>query len=269
MPHHRPCRRLFVLAAVLSLAAIIAGCGQSKPSAQAPVQPEQRRTASVQETSTPGQEAALAPTPDESNATCRDERSIEESERNRAACFQLRPGVTTTKVVKVPVKSAKAAKVAKSNTKKGQKTAAPKAASQKTQVVRTTGRCQPQSLIYARCRTGFMTCRLGDTSPVQWFACAKKNNSTSATPVTGSVIVLDVNTRRGMPTGHPAYVEAVKKNQNSTWTLRISHTNYDRKCHLDLDATVLFDPKRMTASFTTGPWGPWAKDLKALGFILR
>ena len=114
-----------------------------------------------------------------------------------------------------------------------------------------------------------MTCRLGDTSPVQWFACAKKNNSTSSTPIIGSVIVLDVNSRRGMPTGHPAYVEAIKKNQDGTWTLRISHTNYDRKCHLDQDATVLFDPKRMTASFATGPWSTWAKDLKALGFILR
>jgi hypothetical protein len=264
MPNHRPCRRLFVLAAILSLAAITAGCGQSKPSLQAPAQTEQQHTTSVQEASTPSQEDAPTPTPDES--TCRDERSIEESERNRAACFHLRPGVTTTKVVKVPAKSAK---TTKSTTKKGQKAAAPKAAIQKTKVVQTTGRCQPQSLIYARCRTGFMTCRLGDTSPVQWFACAKKNHSTSATPVTGSVIVLDVNTRRGMPTGHPAYVEAVKKNQDGTWTLRISHTNYDRKCHLDLDATVLFDPKRMTASFTTGPWGPWAKDLKALGFILR
>jgi len=265
MPNHRLCRRLFVLAAVLFLTAITAGCGKSKPSAQVPAQTEQQHTAALaKEAELPHQETASKPNP--SDPSCRDERSIEESERNRAACFHLRPGVTTTKVVKVP---AKTAKVTKTSTKKGQKTAVPKAAIQKTKVVQTTGRCQPQSLIYARCRTGFMTCRLGDTSPVQWFACAKKNNSTSATPVTGSVIVLDVNTRRGMPTGHPAYVEAIKKNHDGTWTLRISHTNYDRKCHLDLDATVLFDPKRMTASFATGPWGPWAKDLKALGFILR
>ena len=169
----------------------------------------------------------------------------------------------------VSATNVKTGKTAKTPTKKGAKSTAKPPATTKTKVVHTTGRCQPQSLIYARCRTGIATCRLGDTSPVQWFACARKNNSTSATPVTGSVIVLDVNTRRGMPTGHPAYVEAVKKNQDGTWTLRISHTNYDRKCHLDLDATVLFDPKRMTASFATGPWASWAKDLKALGFILR
>lgn len=82
-------------------------------------------------------------------------------------------------------------------------------------------------------------------------------------------MVLDTNSRRGMPTGHPAYVEAVHVNPDGTWTLRISHTNYDRKCHLDLDATVLFHPKHMTATFQSGPWGPWAKGLKVLGFILR
>jgi surface antigen len=134
---------------------------------------------------------------------------------------------------------------------------------------RTVGCCQPQSLIYARCRTGIKSCQLGDTSPVQWFACARKNGATTATPTAGSVIVLDANTGRNMPTGHPAYVEEVAKNQDGTWTLRISHTNYDRKCHLDLDATVLFDPKRMTASFESGPWGPWAKNLKVMGFILQ
>jgi len=98
---------------------------------------------------------------------------------------------------------------------------------------------------------------------------ARRLFADTQTRVTPPAAPKEPNTRRGMPTGHPAYVEAVKKNQNGTWTLRISHTNYDRKCHLDLDATVLFDPKRMTASFTTGPWGTWAKDLKALGFILR
>ena len=256
-----PIRLPFLLALILFLAT---GCGQSKPAASTPQPPKPP----PRQSAPPAQQEPAVPQKNApgTNDTCRDEQAIQESERNRAACFQLRPGVTTTKVVKIPVKTAKATK---SSTKKGQKTTSKKAAIQKTKVEQTTGRCQPQSLIYARCRTGFMTCKLGDTSPVQWFACAKKNNSTSATPVTGSVIVLDVNSRRGMPTGHPAYVEAAEKNQNGTWTLRISHTNYDRKCHLDLDATVLFDPKRMTASFTTGPWGPWAKELKALGFILR
>ncbi len=264
MPSPPFCLHFLVIAAFVLLSS---GCGQSKP-AQSALQPAQSENSAA-----PAKEAGIAspesaPEQDGPNRTCRDERAIQDSERNRDACFRLQPGATTTKVVKQPV-PAKTGKTTTSNTKKGQKTAAKAPVTTATKVVRTTGRCQPQSLIYARCRTGIMTCRLGDTSPVQWFACARKNNSTSSTPVVGSVIVLDVNTRRGMPTGHPAYVEAVKKNQDGTWTLRISHTNFDRKCHLDQDATVLFNPKRMTASFVTGPWGPWAKDLKALGFILR
>lgn len=82
-------------------------------------------------------------------------------------------------------------------------------------------------------------------------------------------MVLDVNARRGMPTGHPVYVEEACPNADGTWTLRISHTNYDRKCHLDLDAKVIFYPQTMEASFLSGPWSTWAKNLKVCGFILR
>jgi hypothetical protein len=131
------------------------------------------------------------------------------------------------------------------------------------------GCCQPQSLIYARCRSQIVSCRLGDTSPVQWYTCAKQQGNTSKQPVAGSIMVLDGNARRKMATGHPVYVEAVRKNANTTWELRISHTNYDRQCRLDLDSAVHFDEQRMTASFHSGPWASWARDLKVLGFIVR
>lgn len=131
------------------------------------------------------------------------------------------------------------------------------------------GRCQPQCIPYARCRSGIMTCRLGDTSPVGWFQCAKKNKDTTSTPKAGSLMVIDVNTRHNMATGHLGYVEEACPNADGTWRLRFSHTNYDRKCHLDLDAEVLFNPKTMTATFLSGPWKPWAKNLKICGFILR
>lgn len=131
------------------------------------------------------------------------------------------------------------------------------------------GCCQPQSLIYARCRTGMVSCRLGDTSPVQWFSCAKKMGNAMTAPAGGTVMVLDANVRRKMYTGHPVYVENAKKNGNGTWLLRVSHTNYDRQCHLDEDARVIYDPQNMTASFQSGPWGSWARDLKVLGFIVR
>ncbi len=131
------------------------------------------------------------------------------------------------------------------------------------------GCCQPQSLIYARCRSQIGSCRLGDTSPVQWYSCAKQQGNTIKQPVSGAIMVLDGNARRKMPTGHPVYVEAVRKNGSTTWELRISHTNYDRQCRLDLDGTVHFDEQRMTASFHSGPWASWARDLKVLGFIVR
>ncbi len=156
-------------------------------------------------------------------------------DQNRADCFKLKPGKTT--------KNSKGKTV--------------------------TGRCQPQCIPYARCRSGIMTCRLGDTSPVQWFQCARKNKATTSIPKAGSIMVIDVNARRKMSTGHLGYVEEACPNSDGTWTLRFSHTNYDRKCHLDLDAKVLFNPKTMTASFLSGHWKTWAKDLKILGFVLR
>lgn len=156
-------------------------------------------------------------------------------DQNRADCFKLKPGKTT--------KNSKGKTV--------------------------TGRCQPQCIPYARCRSGIMTCRLGDTSPVQWFQCARKNKATTSIPKAGSIMVIDVNARRKMSTGHLGYVEEACPNRDGTWTLRFSHTNYDRKCHLDLDAKVLFNPKTMTASFLSGHWKTWAKDLKILGFVLR
>jgi hypothetical protein len=131
------------------------------------------------------------------------------------------------------------------------------------------GCCQPQSLIYARCRSGMGSCRLGDTSPVQWFSCAKKYGYTNVLPRAGTIMVFDSNPRRKMPTGHPVFVEEAIRNGNGTWKLRISHTNYDRQCHLDLDAAVHYDPTRMTASFESGAWSAWARDLRVLGFIER
>lgn len=256
---------------------VAAGCARTPPPDQAPSARTQQIPASEQGKNSASPDTVSAPGQDIPPATCPDERTIRQSERDRANCYHLQPGVTVTK----KKGSSKAVQVVKGTKKKGQKPAAGTktlagkkkgkvtAAPQKDEYQTTTGRCQPQSLIYARCRTGIKTCRLGDTSPVQWFACAQKNRATTSTPIAGSVMVLAVNSRRGMPTGHPMYVEEVKANKDGTWMLRITHTNYDRKCHLDLDARVLFDPKQMTAAFQSGPWSTWAKDLKTLGFILR
>ena len=229
-----PILRLLILALILTACA-----------AKTPVPTPREQAPAAMPTPRPEPPIAPAPAPAQSaeDESCDECEALNQGKGNEA-CFKLQPG----KVTKV---------------NKGKK-------DKKGKKIKTvTGRCQPQSLIYARCRTGIITCRLGDTSPVQWFACARKNKATTSTPKPGSVMVLDVNKRRGMPTGHPAYVEDATRNADGTWTMRISHTNSDRKCHLDKDAKVIFYPKTMEASFLTGPWGSWAKKLKVCGFILR
>jgi len=196
-----------------------------------------------------------------------DPAAVRNSEFNRASCYNLRPA--QKKVSKQKIHDKGNGKKAKVTAKRSPAKTTKKKQLRTKEVVRTVGLCQPQSLIYARCRTGIDTCRLGSTSPVQWFACARTNGATSKIPVAGSVIVIGAHPERRIHTGHPAYVEEARCNGDGTWTLRISHTNYDRKCHLDLDAKVIFYPRTMTASFVGGHWSAWAKDLKVLGFILH
>jgi hypothetical protein len=238
--------RLSVTAASYMLVlflAFVSGCAKTAPQPSTPLQAPSDNATIVPETPPAAQNPAPAVSPSAESkpgpksteeAPCL-ECETADTEKNRANCFKLQPGKTT-------------------KTKSGK-------------IV--TGRCQPQCVPYARCRSGIMTCRLGDTGPVQWFLCARKNKATTSIPKAGSIMVIDVNTRRKMPTGHLGYVEEACPNPDGTWTLRFSHTNYDRKCHLDLDAKVLFNPKTMTATFVTGAWKAWAKDLKISGFILR
>ena len=223
--------RHLLIATVVAFLLFATGCVQSPPTSTQ----EQQPTCAEKDKSTSVPDTGLEPEQNDLLSQGPDARKVRDSEHGRAQCYNLQPGAVTLK-------------------KKGH---------------RTAGRCQPQSLIYARCRTGLTSCRLGDTSPVQWFSCARRSGNTTPHPTAGSVMVLDVNVKRGMSTGHPVYVEHVKANGDGTWVLRISHTNYDRKCHLDLDATVLYNPAHMTASFRSGPWSTWASDLKVLGFILR
>lgn len=211
--------------------------GPTQASAPAPPATVQKASLPPQNATTPSAPQTGAPSGEQQPAedgTCLECESVT-SGKDRAECFKLRPGKT--------VKNTKGTAVA--------------------------GRCEPQCIPYARCRSGFMSCRLGDTSPVQWFECARKAGATSSVPKAGSLMVIGVEKRHNMATGHLGYVEEACPNPDGTWTLRFSHTNYDRKCHLDLDARVLFNPKTMRAAFQSGPWKPWARDLKILGFILK
>lgn len=128
--------------------------------------------------------------------------------------------------------------------------------------------CQPQSIPYARCRSRITSCNLGNTSPVQLFNCEHQRGYTSSVPKAGSLMSIGVNRIHHMSTGHTLYVEEVCRESSEHFKLRVSHTNYDRQCHLEEDAWVDYDSKRKTADFESGHWAAWGKDLPVQGFIL-
>jgi hypothetical protein len=138
---------------------------------------------------------------------------------------------------------------------------------EKTKKIVVTGRCQPQCLIYARCRSGFMSCRLGNTNPLSWWPCAESQGLTSQIPLPGSVMLLEKQDDARMRVGHAVYVEEACKLKNGQFLLRVSHANYNQRCSLDLDAKVLYNPQTRTANFLSGVWKKWAKSLRAFGFV--
>lgn len=129
--------------------------------------------------------------------------------------------------------------------------------------------CQPQSIPYARCRSQISSCNLGNTSPVELFNCEQKLGYTSSIPQAGALMSIGVNQQHHMSTGHTLYVEEVCPNPDGTYKLRVSHTNYDRQCHLEEDVWVHYDPHKLSADFNTGHWAAWGKHLPIQGFILR
>lgn len=128
--------------------------------------------------------------------------------------------------------------------------------------------CQPQSIPYARCRSQISSCNLGNTSPVELFNCEQKRGYTSAIPQAGALMSIGVNQQHHMTTGHTLYVEEVCPNPDGTYKLRVSHTNYDRQCHLEEDVWVHYHPQQQYADFNTGHWAAWGKHLPIQGFIL-
>ena len=130
------------------------------------------------------------------------------------------------------------------------------------------GRCEPQCVPYARCRTGIDSCRLGrESNSLTWFACEKKHRNTTDEPGPGMVMVLLANARRNMPTGHCLVVEKATPQGKDAWLLVVSHANWDTHCALEANARVLYNRKTMKAAFLSGEWKDWASDLAVAGFI--
>lgn len=133
-----------------------------------------------------------------------------------------------------------------------------------------SGRCEPQSLPYGRCRSGIMSCRLGkENGPLTWFACEQKRGKTGNDPRPGSILVLAANAGHAMPTGHIMYVEAVHPITPTTYKLILSHTNYDRKCSLETNIEAIYNRATMSLDLQSGAWKAWGRGLKLAGFILN
>jgi hypothetical protein len=131
-------------------------------------------------------------------------------------------------------------------------------------------RCEPQSLPFARCRSGISSCGLGwNNGPLTWFACEKQHNNTSLIPRDNSVLILGANKRNHMPTGHVAYVEKVIAEKAPHYRIIFSHTNYDRRCSLETNIEADYNSSAKTLDILTGAWKDWGKGLPVSGFILK
>jgi len=131
-------------------------------------------------------------------------------------------------------------------------------------------RCEPQSLPFARCRSGIDSCRLGyENGPLTWFACEQQRGNTSVEPQPGSILILGANSRRKMATGHVAYVEEVAAQSATVYRLIFTHTNYDRRCSLESRIEATYDSVARTLDIHTGAWQDWGKGLPVAGFILN
>lgn len=130
-------------------------------------------------------------------------------------------------------------------------------------------RCEPQSLPFARCRSGINSCRNGwHNGPLTWFACEKKRGNISLIPSPNSVLILAAN-KHNMPTGHVAYIEKVLAVKAPHYRFIFSHTNYDRQCSLETDIVAEYNSSTKTMNILTGAWKEWGKKLPVSGFILR
>lgn len=136
-------------------------------------------------------------------------------------------------------------------------------------VAKATGRrCEPQSLTYARQRSGIMSGRTGhENGPLTWFATERKMGRTCDEPVAGSVLILGSDSGHGMPTGHVAYVEDAVAVGPMTYRVVFSHTNYDRRCSLETKIEALFDRSNMRMDILSGAWKAWGCGLRVAGFI--
>jgi hypothetical protein len=132
------------------------------------------------------------------------------------------------------------------------------------------GRCEPQSLPYARCRSGVSSCRgNSELSPIGWYQCEDSDHHVATEPSPGCVLILGNNANHRINTGHAFFVEKCRCLGPGRHELSLSHTNHDRRCSIETGVLAEYDQKSKTLTMKTGAWRTWGKDLKALGFIVK
>lgn len=216
---------------------LVSGCARHEPVANLSVgraaAQETRALAPAKPQSGTSVASAQEPLPDQTPSPENFIAVLAKQGRATGECFQLRPGGTSRKGAKAQ-------------------------------------RCEPQSLPFARCRSGIDSCRIGhENGPLTWFACEKQRGNTSLAPRSGSILILAANGRRKMPTGHVAYVEKVIVQSGTVYQLTFTHTNYDRKCSLESNIEATYDSAAQTLDIHGGAWGAWGKGLPVAGFILE
>lgn len=212
---------------------LVSGCAPHEPGADLPMGRTTTQAPPSPTSKAPSLAPANEPLPEQPPVPEDFLATLARKGRATSECFQLRPGGGGSKNVKAR-------------------------------------RCEPQSLPFARCRSGIDSCRIGhENGPLTWFACEKQHGNTSLTPRAGSILILAANNRRKMPTGHVAYVEEVVPQSGTVYRLVFTHTNYDRKCSLESNIEATYDSAARTLDIHDGAWGAWGKGLPVAGFILE
>jgi len=130
-------------------------------------------------------------------------------------------------------------------------------------------RCEPQCIPYVRCRSGINSCRLGyENGPLTWFACERKHGNTARRPTAGGVLVLAADNKHNNRTGHVLYIEEAVVEDETTFLLTLSHTNFDRHCSIETGIEARFHGSTMELDMLSGAWKNWARGLRVTGFIL-
>jgi hypothetical protein len=109
------------------------------------------------------------------------------------------------------------------------------------------------------CLPGLSSCNL-DMGAYNAWECWDLKSAKGFVPDANSIMVIDKNKK--IPTGHVAVVEVVEKNDDGTYTLTVSESNWDLDELIDEKVSYVYNPKKKTARREKGK-----SNYPVLGFI--